>query len=158
MRKQRPDLAHHLVFCGGDWIGADIIRQAVDALNLNDYVHFTGFVPAEMLKYLYSGADLFAFPSLFEGFGIPAIEAMAAGTPIVAAKRASLPEIIGDAGWLFEPTDHSSISDALEKGLFDRDFRESSARRGPLRASAFSWRKSADETVDVLKQLVPDRT
>lgn len=154
LRRRRPDLEQHLVFCGVEWRGADVVKREISALNLSDLVHFTGFFPGIMLPYLFSGADLFAFPSLFEGFGIPAIEALASGVPVVAAERASLPEIIGEAGLFFDPTDTDGIAKALERGLFDGGFRESSSRMGVIRAGMFSWERSAKETIQALNGLL----
>lgn len=150
LRKKKPDLKQHLVFCGSEWQGADIIKRQIATSGLQQYIHFTGFIQEFELSYLYSGADLFAFPSLFEGFGIPAIEAMAAGVPVVAANRASLPEIVGDAGLLFDPEDTENMADALLKGIFDLDFRKQAISAGLERAELFSWDKCSENTLDAL--------
>ncbi|RJO65007.1 MAG: glycosyltransferase family 1 protein [Myxococcales bacterium] len=153
LRARRPDLAARLVFVGPDWSGAEAVRKRVDVLQLGEYVQFAGVAPQTALPYYYGGADLFAFPSRFEGFGIPAIEAMAAGVPVVAANRASLPEVVGEAGALFDPDDPEAIADALERGLFDETFRAKAREAGPERAARFSWTKTAEETLQSLKRM-----
>jgi len=153
LRRRRPDLKQKLVFCGSDWQGADKVHQKVNQLGIAEFVRFTGFIHESELLYMYSGADLYAFPSLFEGFGIPAVEAMASGIPVVAAERSSLPEILGNTGVLFDPFNTKSIADALEKGLFDTEFREKAISSGLLRAELFSWKTSAEQTLDALIEL-----
>ncbi len=150
--QQHPDLSHHLVFCGKDWNGAADIYREVKQLGLSSRVRFCGMVSDELLPYVYNASDLLAFPSLFEGFGIPAIEAMASGIPVVASNRTSLPEVVGDAGRLFDPQDERSIATALEIGLFDEDFRKAAKKNGPERAASFSWQRSTQETLRILMQ------
>jgi len=150
LRERRPDMKQHLLFCGSDWNGAEEVHAEIMRLNLRDYVHTTGFIEQNLLPYYYCAADLMAFPSLFEGFGIPLIEAMAAGLPVVSSDRASLPEVLGEVGLTFNPEDPHEMSVVLEKGLFDDEFRRRAVSEGPKRAAGFSWKISADETAEVL--------
>lgn len=114
-------------------------------------VHFTGYVSDAELAALYAGAEVFVFPSLDEGFGLPALEAMACGAPVLAAARGALPEVIGEAGLFFDPTDFAQLAGLLEQCLCDSRLRQALAERGLERAPAFSWARAADETWQVLK-------
>ena len=114
-------------------------------------VHFTGYVSDAELAALYAGAEVFVFPSLDEGFGLPALEAMACGAPVLASTRGALPEVIGDAGLFFDPADVAQLVGFLEQCLCDAHLRRSLAARGLERASAFTWAKAAEKTWQVLK-------
>ena len=134
---------HRLVLAGPDWNGSEAIHASIRRLGLEDRVVTTGFVATDDLPDLYQGADLFVFPSLYEGFGIPLVEAMAAGTAACVADRGSLPEIAGDAALLFDPTDASSIATAMERLLSDPVLGESLVARGRRRAAEFDWDRCA---------------
>jgi glycosyltransferase involved in cell wall biosynthesis len=105
----------------------------------------------EHLAALYGGADAFVYPSLYEGFGIPALEALAAGVPSAVTERSALPEVVGDAAVLFDPTDVESIAGAVELVLADTRLRERLREQGPARAAMFSWARAADETIAVYR-------
>ena len=98
---------------------------------------------------MYSACDLFVFPSLFEGFGIPLVEAMRCGTPICAANISSIPEVVGDAAILFDPYDVEDITRAMERGLTDRSTRETLIARGLARAERFTWERTANDVLDI---------
>lgn len=102
-------------------------------------VHFLGYLEDEFLPNLYSNALAFIFPSLYEGFGLPVLEAMACGTPVLSSNRTSLPEVIGDAGVLFEPEDHCLLSDSMRNIYIDSKYRDSLINKGILQASKFTW-------------------
>ena len=104
----------------------------------------------EDLPALYAGADLFAFPSLFEGFGIPLLEAMAAGTPVCASRVASMPEVVRDAGLLFDPENTEAITDSLQALIEDQALRELLVQKGLRQAKLFSWDDAARQTHAVL--------
>jgi glycosyltransferase involved in cell wall biosynthesis len=142
LRRSRP-MPHRLVLAGGRWSGAEAIDAKVAELGLADAVIFPGFVPGELLPALYADADVFVFPSLFEGFGIPVLEAMACGTPVCAADTSSIPEVVGDAGLLFDPIDADAIAATMARLLADRDLHRRLAARGCERARAFTWDKAA---------------
>ena len=152
--KRAADLPHKLVLVGGSWNGAEIIHARVAELSLNDLVVFPGFVPDEALPALYAAADAFAFPSLFEGFGIPVLEAMASGTPVCAANTSSIPEVVGDAGVLFDPLDVPAITDCLSRLLQDQPLRQRLIATGIERARGFTWDKAAKATLDELEAAV----
>ena len=141
--KQRGLLSHKLVLAGSDWNGAAVIKDRIVQLGLSDDVITTGFVDAQLLPPLYAAADLFVFPSLFEGFGIPLLEAMAAGTAVCAANVSSIPEVVGDAALLFDPRDPEDIARQLQRLLQDSALRQQLVARGRQRARQFSWDDAA---------------
>jgi glycosyltransferase involved in cell wall biosynthesis len=112
-----------------------------------------GRVSDEELRALYAGAEAFAYPSLYEGFGLPVLEAMAAGTPVVTSNVSSLPEVAGDAALLVDPTDAAAIAAALESVLTDRAQADELRERGRARAAAFSWERTARETLGLLRTI-----
>lgn len=129
-------------------------RRAVEELEIQERVLFLGAVADEHLPGLYSGAVCFVFPSLYEGFGLPVLEAMACGTPVACSNAASLPEVAGDAALLFEPHQVECIRDALMQLLGDADLRDELARRSRERAVAFSWRRTAAATAEQYARLL----
>ena len=147
-------LPHTLVIAGRmGWL-AEPIYAAVAACGLDERVHFAGYVADSDLPALYGGADAFAFPSLYEGFGMPALEALSSGVPVVASRTTSLPEIIGDAGLLVDPLDEAALGAALVQALTDTALRSRLAHAGPQRAAQFSWERCARETLAVLEGAV----
>lgn len=123
-------------------------REAAQGL---DNVSFLGPVPEDDLPALYSGAELFVFPSLYEGFGLPVIEAMACGTPVVCSNTSSLPEVAGDATVYFDPTDVSDIATAIRRLLDDAALRSALRQRGLKQAKKFSWRQTARLTLQAYR-------
>ena len=111
-----------------------------------------GYVADTVMPLIYSGAAAFVFPSLYEGFGLPPLEAMACGVPVISSLSSSLPEVVGDAGILVDPQDVEAIADSLRRVLEDRTFAEGLARQGIRRAAAFSWRRTAAETIAVYRR------
>ncbi|MCA1667341.1 MAG: glycosyltransferase family 4 protein, partial [Thermomicrobia bacterium] len=132
------------------WL-AEPIRAAVTAGGLAGRVHFAGYVADDDLPALYTGADAFTLPSLAEGFGMPALEALAYGVPVVASATTSLPEIVGDAGLLVDPLDEAALGAAVVRALTDNALRARLAKAGPARAAQFSWERCARETLAVLE-------
>jgi glycosyltransferase involved in cell wall biosynthesis len=124
------------------------IRAAIEKHRLQDRVIMTGFVSDDDLVFLYSRAYALVFPSLLEGFGLPAVEAMACGTPVVSSKAGALPEVVGDAGIYFDPTDVASIAAALGSFLNDPGRRDELARLARARSQLFSWDNSARSLLD----------
>lgn len=141
--KERPAL---MLVGGKGWLYDEIFAR-VEALNLSDEVHFVGYVPAEELPFWYNAADLFAYPSLYEGFGLPPLEAMACGTAVVSSTSSSLPEVVGQAGLLVDPTDTEALTAAMEQVLSDKDAREQMQAAGLEQARSFSWQETAQRTV-----------
>lgn len=130
------------------------IFDTVQRLALASHVHFTGYVADEHLPALYSGADLFTFPSLYEGFGLPVLEAMACGTPVVTSNSSSLPEVAGDAALLVDPTDVAAIAQAMRRILEDEALAADLRQRGLARAAEFSWERTARETIAVYERVL----
>jgi glycosyltransferase involved in cell wall biosynthesis/O-antigen ligase len=144
----RGNHSHHLVLVGSrGWKDADTaVFKAVERLGLGDMVHVLGYVPTEQLVALYNLADCLAFPSLYEGFGLPVVEAMACGTPVVASRRGALPEIAASAAEYVDPTDVDSIAEGLLRVLSDSDRQAALRQAGRARAAHFSWTVAAAQT------------
>ena len=144
----------NLVVVGGMDHGADAIRSAVGRAGLESAVVFTGHVPLDDLRALYAGCALFAFPSLYEGFGMSPLEAMVCGAPVVCSSASALPEAVGDAALLVDPRDPDGWVQAMTRMMDDAALREDLRRRGVLRAKAFSWEQSARDLLKVYEDLV----
>jgi glycosyltransferase involved in cell wall biosynthesis len=143
----------HLVIAGGKgWLYDDIFAAA-KASPAQDRIHFAGYVADEDLPAVYSLATLFAFPSHYEGFGIPVLESMACGTPVVCANNSSLPEVAGDAALLIEATDTEALADAMWQLLADTSLRERLVLKGYDQAKRFTWEKAARRLLNVYRQV-----
>jgi glycosyltransferase involved in cell wall biosynthesis len=129
--------------------------QAVSELGLSSRVVFLGGVDEETLVALYNGARILILPSLYEGFGLPPLEAMACGTPVIASDRGSLPEVVGEAGLLIDPEHTRAIASAIKKLWDSEELRRSFRERGLARAQKFSWRRAARETLKIYRELGP---
>lgn len=151
--KEKYKLPHQLVLAGSDWHGAEDVRREAAASGVAEEIVFTGFVGQGDIPLLYCGADAFAFPSLFEGFGLPILEAMASGVPVACSNTSSLPEVAGDAAQLFDPLDEDAIEDALRRILTDDSIRTTCVERGLRHCKKFSWEQTAARTVEVLRGL-----
>ena len=132
-------------------------RRIAQALNLGKAVQFTGWVPDEEKPALYAGAEAFVFPSRYEGFGLPPLEAMACGTPVIGSTEASLPEVIGDGGLLVAPDDVDGLARAMVSLWNDADLRATLGERALAHAAGFCWTKAARETLRVYQQAVSGR-
>jgi glycosyltransferase involved in cell wall biosynthesis len=143
----------HLVIAGRPGWLYDEIFTRVQALKLEPWVHFIERVPERDLCALYNGALLLTMPSFYEGFGLPALEAMQCGTPTVVSDRASLPEVVGDAGLLINPDDPETIAEALWRVARDSALRAHLREAGLARASQFTWAETARKTLEVYKRL-----
>ena len=152
--KTREDIPHQLLLAGSDRERADEVHEAAAAARHAKDIHFTGFVPNADVPALYRGAEAFLFPSLYEGFGLPLLEAMACGTPVAAANLSSLPEVAGDAALLFDPYDEEQIRDAIWRLISDDELRETLVSKGIKRASGYTWDRCADETLRVIRSVV----
>lgn len=127
------------------------IFDLVQKLDLAQEVIFTGFVPDVDLPALYSLAEAFVFPSLYEGFGLPVLEAMACGTPVITSNVSSLPEVTGDAGLLINPLDEEQLAAAMRRLADDLDLQENLGQQGLARSAQFGWHRAAAETLDVYR-------
>lgn len=149
--KKRHALKHRLVLVGASGRHYRFLLKMVADLGLDEDVVFTGFVPDKVLPTLYSAASVFIYPSLYEGFGLPILEAMACGTPVVASNITSMPEVVGDAGLMFDPYDVEEICKKIYRILSNEDRRNELVMKGKQRARKFSWEKTAKEVVNVLQ-------
>ena len=132
-------------------------RQQVEALGLENVVRFLGPVPEADLPALYSGATLFVFPSLYEGFGLPVLEAMACGVPVICSNTSSLPEIAGQATIMVDPLDVDELAAAMERVLGDQALQEEMIGKGMMQSGTFSWERTARETLQVYESVVRSR-
>ncbi len=148
LRRIRPkSKLPQLVLAGKrGWLDNETFRAA-DREDFGRDVVFTGYVPEPDLPALYSGAISFVYPSFFEGFGLPVVEAMQCGVPVIAGNRTSLPEVVGEAGLLFDPFDTKELSDALARVIDDQKLRKTLREKGLKRAKNFSWRTTAQRTL-----------
>jgi glycosyltransferase involved in cell wall biosynthesis len=148
----RRELPAHLVLAGGrGWLSDDVFAT-VQHLALADGVSFLGPVRGDHLRALYCAAEVLVQPSLYEGFGLPPLEAMACGTPVVVSNAASLPEIVGEAGVLVRADDPNDIANGIGWVLANPAFRDTLVERGLARAACFSWERAARETLAVYEQ------
>lgn len=131
------------------WGASDVLRQVL--ARTGDGVTFTGFVSDADLQALYQGASALVFPSLYEGFGLPALEAMGHGTPVITSNVSSLPEVVGDAALVIDPLSVDAIAEAMRRVLTDGELRVDLGRRGRERSRAFSWSATARGTVEVFR-------
>jgi glycosyltransferase involved in cell wall biosynthesis len=143
LRHERADLRDVRLLIIGDEISKyATLRRAVHRHKLHKHVRFFGFVPDQTLAALYRLAAAFVFPSLYEGFGLPPLEAMASGTPVITSNVSSLPEVVGDAALLIDPYEPQAIADAMDRVLTDASLRADLRTRGLARAREFSWERS----------------
>lgn len=140
-----------LVVAGAPGWKVGPIFDEVRALGIADQVRFTGYAAGDELTLWYSAATLFVYPSLYEGFGLPVLEAMACGTPVISSNASSLPEVAGDAAMLIDPRDVDGMAGAIDRLARDPMLRVELAKRGLERARQFSWARTARETVDVYR-------
>ena len=145
--------SEHKLVLVGMWLkhGSRII-QLIKELQLKERIIFTGYIDNEDLPYFYSLADVFVFPSYFEGFGIPPLEAMACGCPVIASKATSIPEVVGNAAVLINPFSVEELSNAIHRVLIDKNMRDNLIAKGFERVKHFSWEKAARETLHVYKK------
>lgn len=147
LRFQHPDIG--LVVAGGKGWLYESFFERLRVLGLESVVTLTGYVPEADLPALINCAEVFAYPSVFEGFGLPPLEAMACGVPVICSNASSLPEVVGEAGVLLPPTDAAAWTQALGRVLSDAALRADLCARGPLRAQQFSWEAAARRTLAV---------
>ena len=150
--KRKEQIPHQLVLAGSDWGGAAIVHQEAAKSGVESDIVFTGFMPSKDLPPLCQAADIFVFPSLYEGFGLPILEAMSCGTPVACSNLSSMPEVAGDAAVLFDPHQTESIASAIGSIITGTGLAESLAARGIERAKQFSWSRTAARTLELIRQ------
>ena len=153
MRRRRV-LTHQLVLAGSLGWGFKEVIESIDPLGLHDSVRLLGYVPFADLPALYNLSEFFVFPSIYEGFGLPVVEAMASGTPVISSRESSLNEVGGGAVEFIDPLKVESIEQALVRLATDEDLRKSLASEGLARVGHFSWRKAAQETLTVYRSVL----
>jgi glycosyltransferase involved in cell wall biosynthesis len=150
---RRRGLEHRLVIAGGrGWLYDGVLRR-VEELSLKEDVLFLGYVAEEHLPALYCLADLLVFPSLYEGFGLPPLEAMACGTPVITSDSSSLPEVVGEAGLMVPAQDPEALAEAIAMLLADPGLREDLVRKGLSRASQFTWQAAGEKLLAIYQGL-----
>lgn len=153
MREKYKNLKHKLVLAGNASFGFDEVKYMIEEFELENDVITTGWAPEADKPFLYNGASLFVFPSFYEGFGIPLLEAMACGVPIAASDAAAIPEVAKDAALLFDPADSEDLAEKMARVLLDKDLAADLVARGQARLKDFSLEKCARETLDLLEKL-----
>jgi alpha-1,3-rhamnosyl/mannosyltransferase len=152
LRKRYP-----LVVAGMSGWNTDDLMKSAQALIRSGELRLLGYVKDELIAPLYAGASVFCYPSRYEGFGLPALEAMASGVPVLTTNRTSLPEVVGSAGLMVDPDDVGSMRDSLRNLLEDRDLAMRLAAAGLERSTTFSWNRCALETLKVYEQVAQAR-
>lgn len=140
---------YKVVIIGSSKDDHQFLNKLAQSLGIDGRVCFAGYVPYEDLPCFYNASDLFIYPSLYEGFGLPALEAMCCGTPTITSNVSSIPEITGDGAYLINPFDTAELASAMEKVLEDNAVKADLISRGFERASNFSWRKTAQQTLNI---------
>lgn len=148
-RLKEMGLPHKLVLAGPRGWSMDGFQEQIEELKLGDSVLMLGYIPDEDLPSLYSLATVFVFPSIYEGFGLPPLEAMACGTPVLSSRNSSLAEICGDAAVLVDPLNEESLLDGLRQVLESKELQAQLGEIGRKRAAEFSWERAAQETIAV---------
>jgi glycosyltransferase involved in cell wall biosynthesis len=149
MRQQWP-----LVLIGYHGWRSEQLHARIKVAVSEGWVRYLGFVDADELPLIYAGARVFVFPSLYEGFGLPVLEAMASGIPVVCSNASTLPEVAGDAAAMCEPQDVEALSNLITMGLEDEIWRGKAINKGLLQAAGFSWKRCAEETVAVYREVI----
>jgi glycosyltransferase involved in cell wall biosynthesis len=149
----RVDRDWQLVLAGSAGYGAPEIASRIAAASSRERIRMLGYVSPSELANWYARAMIFAFPSLDEGFGMPVLEAMAAGTPVIASNRSAIPEVSGDAAWLVDPEDTGKLADALMALTRDPERRAELSRRGLARAGKFTWAEAVEKTWQIYSEL-----
>jgi glycosyltransferase involved in cell wall biosynthesis len=153
--KQTYNIPHKLVLVGQKTpeLPEHEIFTTIERLLLQKEVIWTGYIPEQDKPTLLSGADLFVLPSLYEGFGMPLLEAMACGVPVACSNTSSFPEVVGQSGIMFDPYDVNSMTATIHRALVDEELRRSLSQQGLQRAKAFSWEHCAQKTLEVLEEV-----
>jgi len=152
--KQNQKIDHQLVLIGKKGWKYTPIFEEIQKSPWQNEIHHLNYLSDELVALFYSKADVFVYPSHYEGFGLPVLEAMTLGAPVVASKTSSIPEVAGDAAILIDPDDFMQIAEALLKVISDRQFRQDLINKGKARASLFSWENTAKQTLKAYKSIL----
>jgi alpha-1,3-rhamnosyl/mannosyltransferase len=143
-----------LILAGSPGWLSEALQEEIERCTRQGWLRYLGFAPEADLPALYAGARLFVYPSIYEGFGLPVLEAMASGVPVVTSDRSSLPEVTAGAALLVDPDDVDLLADSIQKGLCDEEWRISASSLGLTVSQGYSWERCVDETVSVYRGLV----
>ncbi len=157
LQKEQRYLDLKLIIIGDDLSSHPRLRRTVVRSAVQNDVRFLGFVPIEVLRIFYDVAKIFVFPSLYEGFGLPPLEAMAHGTPVVTSNTSSLPEVVGNAALLVNPENVFEIRRGLQRALLDSALREQMKQRGYEQAQRFSWTTSVARILEIYREVAGDK-
>ncbi|HEY9606659.1 MAG TPA: glycosyltransferase family 1 protein [Allocoleopsis sp.] len=152
--KQKHKIEHHLVLIGRKGWHYEPIFAAIENSPWSHQIHHLDYLSDELVALFYSKADAFVYPSHYEGFGLPVLEAMTLGTPVITSNTSSLPEVAGDAALLVDPDDSTSLADAILKAIGDSQLRAELIGKGKERAKLYSWERTAQETLKAYKSLL----
>lgn len=141
-----------LVIAGGMKKYVETLKKITNTIGIEKYVHFIGYVPIELMRFLYAEAHALIFPSLYEGFGFPLLEAMACGCPVVCSNTSSMPEVCGDAALYFNPESIEDIANSLRKISLSESLRQTMINKGLKQVESFSWEKSASQVKAIIDQ------
>ncbi|MDT8715637.1 glycosyltransferase family 4 protein [Clostridium sp. 19966] len=148
------DKEHSLVIIGSLRDEGIVLKELTESLGISSKVIFTEFVEEDYLPVLYNAAEVFVYPSLYEGFGLPLLEAMSCGAPVITSDISSIPEVVNDAGILINPYDNSNLIDALGNVLSNETLRNEMSEKGLKRASQYSWKLTADKTLESYSKIL----
>jgi glycosyltransferase involved in cell wall biosynthesis len=151
--EQEANVPGLLVVGAADWMASDV-QEYAQRVGITERVRLVGFVSDDELQSLYQQATMLVYPSLYEGFGFPPLEAMSNGCPVIASNVSSLPEVVGEAGVLVEPTDAAQLAGAIRELLVNPQRVDILRERGYAQAQRFSWEKCARETISVYRQVL----
>jgi glycosyltransferase involved in cell wall biosynthesis len=155
--KRAARLPHHLVLIGARGWKYTEVDQTIAQENCASDVIFPGYVPPAELPAWYRAAEVFVYPSLYEGFGLPPLEAMACGTPVISSNAASLPEVVGEAAIQVAPDDQAALAEAMIRALNDPSLREQMSARGIAQAKNFSWARAGQETMALYRTILAEQ-
>lgn len=152
--RKSGDFPYLLVLPGKRHREFDQLDSLIEALGIEDAVHFPGYIPVRDLPYFYGGAELMVYPSFYEGFGLPPLEAMAMGIPVLAANTSSLPEVLGDAAAYFNPYVSHSLAERIAFLIDHPDIRRNMSKKSLAKAAEYRWEKTAEQTYEIYRRLL----
>lgn len=152
--RKKLNVEHDLVIVGANKDDFNCLMELSANIDICSNIVFTGYVPSQELPILYNGCELFAYPSLYEGFGLPPLEAMSCGTPVITSNISSIPEVVKDAGILIDPFNIYELMDSMLKVLNDDKEKALLSQKGLERSKDFSWKNTAQKTLEAYKNLV----
>ncbi|MBQ1252713.1 MAG: glycosyltransferase family 4 protein, partial [Firmicutes bacterium] len=152
--KKEENYPYQLVLPGKRNRDFDALDQMIEILKLQNDVVFTDHIPVSEMPYFYNAAEVMVYPSIYEGFGLPPLEAMACGTPVIAAKTSSLPEILGDAALWFDPFHTVNLAEQIHRLTASKTLQDLYRQKGLQKAQTYSWKKTAQETASYFREIL----